>query len=305
MRWTIIAILTITYLSVTSQTTLAYLATPTTRLVSSEIEYTRGFREVPIKIERGKILIEASVDGEQGYLILDTGSPGMVINKKPIAGNDEMAFSVSRELQIQTTYVDQLSWGGIDRIGLEALAVDLGHLEASLGHNILGMLGYDMLADLTLIIDFPNQKLLLKPVDQGTILRTWSPKFSVPFELEYHLPVVEAVINGQALRLGVDTGTGSNLMSSELIEGSLASHFTLQDKERLQGLDQQVDLVEAGVMESIQLGGEVIEQPRFLSTDLAPLREATGLNIDGLLGYEFFKNYKCSIDFQSKRIYFW
>lgn len=304
MKWTMITILALLHLSVTSQTTLTYLETPS-RLVISEVEYSRGFRDVPIRVERGKVLIEASVDGEQGYLILDTGSPGMVVNKKPVAGNEEVAFSVSRELHIQTTYIDQLSWGGIDRIGLEALAVDLGHLEESLGYNILGMLGYDMLADLTIIIDFPNQKMLLKPISRGTILHTWSPKFSAPFELEYHLPVVEAFIDGEVVRLGIDTGTGSNLISSELIGGSLEDVFTVKDKERLQGLDQEVDLVPAGIIESMKLGGKVIEHPRFLVTDLAPLKENTGLNIDGLLGYEFFKNYKCSIDFRSHRIYFW
>jgi hypothetical protein len=287
-----------------SQTTVAFLKKAPS-LLTTNVHYTEGLKEVPIQVRKDKILVKASLDGEQGFLILDTGAPNMIVNKKVRSGNGEAAFSVSGELCVEPISINQLSWRGVEETHLEALAVDLSHLETALECKILGMIGYEMIKDLAIIIDFTNQKLLIEHKDEENVLRRFAPKYSIPFELASHLPIIEATINKQVVRLGIDTGTGSNLLDSKLTNGVLANHFTFHDIERLQGLDQQIEEVKAGTIDRLTIEGHEMLAPEFLAVDLTQLRLVTGLEIDGLLGYSFFDDYLFSIDFNKKRIYFW
>ncbi|MCG8329023.1 MAG: aspartyl protease family protein [Chitinophagales bacterium] len=305
MRWMIIILLAAIGISLNSQNTVAFLEMPH-RLPDTHLSPSNtGYKEVPFILRKGKMLVEARLENEQGYLILDTGAPMMVVNQPVVKTEEAKAFSVSRDLYVESVLVNQLEWGGMEEYGLEALAIDLSHLEHSLEHNILGMLGYEMIKDLNIIIDFPEKKLLIGASETSDILWQSPPKYNFPFEMERHIPVIEVSINDQKIRLGVDTGTESNLIDSRLTEGPLKDRFEATDVEHLQGLDQQLDLVPVGFIDTLFIEGHKIINQRFLATNLEPLRSSTDLQIDGLLGYAFFKNYKCSIDFQNKRIYFW
>lgn len=304
MRWMIIILLAAIGISLNSQNTVAFLEMPH-RLPDTHLSPSNtGYKEVPFILRKGKMLVEARLENEQGYLILDTGAPMMVVNQEVVKTEEAKAFSVSRDLYVESVLVNQLEWGGMEQYGLEALAIDLSHLEHSLEHNILGMLGYEMIKDLNIIIDFPEKKLLIG-ASKTDILWQSPPKYSFPFEMERHVPVIEVSINNQKIRLGVDTGTESNLIDSRLTEGAIKDHFEITDVEYLQGLDQQLDLVPVGYIDTLFIEGHKIINQRFLATNLEPLRNSTDLQIDGLLGYAFFRNYRCSIDFQNKRIYFW
>jgi hypothetical protein len=305
MRWKILVLLIAISVNTFSQSTVAYLETPT-RYISASLSAAYDFIDIPVQIKNEKILIEAMLDGESGYLILDTGAPGIIVNQKVIAVNGgAKAYSVNRELPIQEAYVEELRWGGIQELNMPALAVDLSHFEKSLDLRILGLIGFDVLKDYLIIIDYPARKLMVRAIGDSRELRNWAPRFSVPFELDQHVPIVEVEIDGRPVRMGMDTGTGSNLIDKHLVNEHFPGLFKAEEQARLQGLDQKVSLVPSGRLEALSVGGFEIRDEQFLLAELEALRAATGLRMDGLLGYEFFKNYRCAIDFANKRIYFW
>ena len=304
MRWMILVLLLEFYCAAPSQDS-ANLLYVSPGDVSFKMNTSSGLKEVDMLIKKGKILIEGELDGQRGFLILDTGAPGIIVNKKSTTSSEQAAFSVAREVNVQSVVVGELCWAGYEMSDLEAWGLDLSHLEQALGLRILGLLGYDSFKDLTLVIDFPGQKLLIEQAKPSKLIGLYQPRIEVPFELENHIPVVEATINGHNVRLGIDTGTKSNIIDSKLTQGVLASHFGNQEVERLQGLDQQIDIVTSGDIDELYLGTEMFQQLHFLNVGLEQLRAATGINIDGLLGYSFFESYKCLIDFERKRIYLW
>jgi hypothetical protein len=304
MRWMILVLLLEFYCTAPSQDS-ANLLYVSPGEVSFKMNTSSGLKEVDMLIKKGKILIEGELDGQRGFLILDTGAPGIIVNKKSLASSEQAAFSVAREVNVQSVVVGELCWAGYEMKALEAWALDLSHLEQALDLKILGLLGYDIFKELTVVIDFPGEKLLIEQAKPSKLIGLYQPKIEIPFELEGHIPVVEANINGYTVRLGIDTGTKSNIIDSKLTQGVLASHFGSQETERLQGLDQQIDIVTSGKIDELCLGTEKLHELHFLTVKLEQLRRATGLTIDGLLGYAFFESYKCLIDFERGRIYLW
>lgn len=304
MRWMIIVVLASICFTAPSQSTVAFL-NRAPRTLTAKTTPAFGLREFPLLIKKGKVLVEATLEGENGFFILDTGAPGVVINRKLQKEAGTNAFSISRDLIVHSIVVKHMSWAGFEESDLEALAVDLSHLEQSLNHNILGLIGYEMLKDVTLIIDFPNQKLHIDSGQQSNMSRRFSPQYSFAFELENHIPVVQMVIGEQQLRFGIDTGSGGNLIDAVLVNGELSKHFVSSHEAEIQGLDQQIDRVLSGSIDKLSIENYTISDATFLATDLTQLRQATELSIDGLLGYPFFKDYKCSFDFKNNRIYLW
>jgi hypothetical protein len=299
-----IILLTATANLLQAQNTVAFLKTPHPLTETRLSPISTPYAVVPFKEVKGKILVTASLEGEEGFLILDTGAPMMIVNQKVEATQAARGFSVSRDVAVTSTTVGQLKWGELELHSLEALAVDLSHLERSLNHPILGMLGYEMIRSLNIIIDFPAKQLLIGTSRDDMFWQS-PPLFSLPFRMEQHVPVIEAVIGQQSLKFGIDTGTEHNLIDSRLTEGVLQDAFTATDVTYLQGLDQQLDLVPVGTIDTMSIDNRQLAEQLFLAASLEGLQSATELNIDGLLGYSFFKNYKFCIDFKYERIYFW
>ncbi len=263
------------------------------------------YKTIPFQLVKGKILVAAEIDGNKGFLILDTGAPGIVINKKTSKQQAVQAFSVSREMVVHETTIQHMIWGGFEKTSVKAMALDLSHLEESLQQNILGLIGYEALKDLNLIINFSERQILLSSKKQKNFTDSFIPKYQLSFDIENHLPVVTLEVEGKALRFGIDTGSGGNLIDQKWAEKELKAYFSKDDTEQIRGLDQQIDEVQSGYLKLQSKKGNFFAEQKFLTLDLTPLRTSTELSIDGILGYPFFSSYICHIDFENKRITMW
>jgi predicted aspartyl protease len=119
---------------------------------------------------------------------------------------------------------------------------------------------------------------------------------SVPFELLNNHIYAAASIDGKPVRVLVDTG-GVNVLTP-----AAAKRLGVTSAGKLAGRgvgDEHVDLSFARVGE-VRLGGAVLSRPVFYVIDLGPLPDAEGTDFDGLVGFEMFRRFRVSIDYEAR-----
>lgn len=255
---------------------------------------------MPFDLDRGMIYVQAEVDGVRGQFILDTGAPGLVLNEIPQASADNpySAQSSGGEVSVGMKRVGRFEWAGRKLKWVEAVVVNLDHLEAVHQSPIKGMIGYDLLKEYFVFLDYSRRQLIIR-ADGAPPLK---PAVIFPFELDGHLPVVTVNVQGVALRLGLDTGAAANLLDKKW------QHlFPAADSDAVmgvQGLDQAVQRMPMGTLSGLRVQDEVFDAT-FVRMDLSHLQTASGQPLDGLLGYSFLSDYQIAIDYKTGRLLLW
>lgn len=288
-----------------AQQGIAFLNTAES-LIESEFTIEQNDVVLPFELDRGMIYVDAKVDDKQGQFILDTGAPSLVLNEKPrpTDNNPYTAQSCSAEVNIGLKQIEHFSWAGGQMEALEAITLDLSHLESARKARVDGMIGYDILKKNTLLLDFDKETLaLIRPRSW----KKWSenpPVASIPFNLVGHLPVVEVELNGKLVRLGVDTGAASNLMSEEVAQSLNQDVAHQETMAEIQGLDQEVKRAPVRQYE-FSAGKNKSFSSKFMLLDLSHLNKDAAFSLDGLLGYPFLSQYIVAIDYHRQILLLW
>jgi len=261
---------------------------------------------IPFEVCRGMIVVKASLNGQPGSFIVDTGAPLMVINKAPEPEAQQEARSFASAIAYAPEIIDRFQWAEMAFQNLDALALDISHLETSTQRPLSGMVGYNALHHYEVLFDYRQNRMALYDARRNVLHRTASPVLEVPFELQDHLPVVTIRAGGHKLAFGIDTGAGINLIDLRWLGQLPAGMLELQQEEQVRGMDQQMQTAPAGLISGLELDEFPLDaQMGFLFTDLQHLRANTGLKIDGLLGFPFLKNLVFSINYPKRKLYIW
>ncbi len=264
-----------------------------------------AFVSLPFTYESGLLLIPGQVDGETGFFLFDTGAPMLVVNRPSSGAGDSLkGNSLSSPLDLPLTRVKSLDWRGVRQTDVEALALDLSHLEQFSGKRILGLVGYEQFKQFELLFDFRQNRIHLLP-DKGNALHAAvRPSSEVAIELHDHLPLIPLTINGQTFIFGLDSGAGSNILDRQVAR-SLSINEEGTCTEAVQFLSRDVQLAARVNLEDIALEDTPIASQAFVVMDLSNLQAATGLQIAGILGTPFLKSQKLSIDLPCTTLYLW
>ncbi len=280
----------------TSKTNTFSLADGPAKPLSSSFELVRGI-----------ILVKAELDGEMANFILDTGSPMMILNDRATtASPGSQANTLHGSLSGEWKKIAKISWAGVQKFNLDALTLDISHLEYLTEKPIKGLIGYEFFGDYDLLLDFENEVVTLVPQDYVEIAGNWKLKAELPFSLEGHIPVIEANIGDVKVRLGLDTGSGTNLLDIARKKEIAPELLAPVQNARVVGLgaggSQQIDA--ADVLETT-IAGTNYWNMRYIFTDISALKNLKENNVDGLLGYPFFESGKFTINYGRKVIGFW
>ncbi|MBX2876340.1 MAG: aspartyl protease family protein [Saprospiraceae bacterium] len=304
MKWMII-ILILAHSSIYGQQAIAFLNKSKPEVVSIHSNKPANSYKIPIEIVRGMIYLEAEMNGTKGLFILDTGAPSLIVNQDKADGQQADALSLNAGIQVVETKVESFKIGGIRQRNLDALALDLSHLEQASGRQILGLVGYNVFEHFALLFDFDQQVLFLSPSSQKVQPSLNQPEATLPFTLHDHLPIVTVSIGKKQLKFGIDTGAASNLLDKRFLEEVTSSSIQYLPNEEIQGLDRRVQIVQAAKLTVNGEEGWDFGRSKFLFTDLSFLREHTGCQIDGLLGSPFLAKMDFSIDYPKRKINLW
>ncbi|HEV2046103.1 MAG TPA: retropepsin-like aspartic protease [Chthoniobacterales bacterium] len=250
------------------------------------------------------ILLPVQVNGSGPFeFILDTGA-GTSLLSSDLAKQLEMKIVGSNEGQsaggkvaVSLAKTDSLAVGEATLHDVDVGIVDLAHIGKTIGAKVDGDLGYNFLKQFRLTIDYCNCEVRL---DDPKRVENFgrSAKTEVPMRLASPakpLILVDVHANGRGpFQFAIDTGTSTTAITPELakqlgIKSSPIGPVTTGGA--------QVD-VTAGTLQSFQIGGAKIDNMTVVVADFfAMLSSAIGAKLDGIVGYNFLRNYKVVIDY--------
>jgi hypothetical protein len=268
---------------------------------------------MPFKLVGRLIAVDASVNGETGPFIIDTGSYAMVLNSRVYGkgqGGSKSTHSVNAEIhQVGGTWTDGLVLNQFQLSGRHADLIDLSPLERSKKSAIYGIIGYYNLKNYEVYIDFYLQQItLFETRSNGNrhddYLLTDQIVDTLDFVRRRHGIILETVVGNEEFRFALDTGAEINQLDNR-VGADMLKKFTPIDRVELVGMDGKGKEVIAGNLRDLYFNNiKSIEQMPTVLTRLKHSREAFGTRVDGVLGYWFIKDRRILLNYKKRQIYF-
>ncbi|WP_158521367.1 pepsin/retropepsin-like aspartic protease family protein [Chryseobacterium indologenes] len=268
---------------------------------------TRESIEIPFEVDNGIIYVQAQFNGERGTFILDSGAPDLILNSDAEnlvydSSNKSEASGVGGKVKKSgTAHIQSFDWYGITLSDGDVLSVSMSHLTK---RKILGLIGYRVFNDYILTFDYKKSKITgtLKTSLSQEKERNGKLLATIPFEMYKHIPVLQIEINGKMYNMGLDTGAAANLFYEKYVPELKESIIRYKESD-LTGIGGKVK-AKKGRVKKIIIRGVEYNKLNFIFEDatLTSLNQGSTLKLDGLLGYEFLKTYKTTIDFKAKEI---
>jgi predicted aspartyl protease len=253
------------------------------------------------------ILLPVQVNGSGPFeFILDTGAGTSLLSsdlakqlKVKIVGSKE-GQSAGGKVAVSLAKTESLAVGETELHDVDVGIVDLSHIGKTIGANVDGDLGYNFLKHFRLTIDYCNCEVGL---DDPKRVENFgrSAKTEVPMRLAgpaKPLILVDVHANGRGpFQFAIDTGT-----STTAITPGLAKELGIKSSPVGPATTggAHVD-VTAGTLQSFQVGGAKIDNMAVVVADFfAMLSNAIGAKLDGIVGYNFLRNYKVVIDYPNE-----
>ena len=256
-----------------------------------------NFEYIQFELINGLIVLSASVDGQEGNFILDTGSPQLLLNSK-VKKADFACVSVDRTMKAKYVDVDHLKIGNFEKHRIEAWATNLSFLEELLDLKISGLIGLDIITESRLWIDYENERIYLLPSSISTLPLNMGNRNTVALDFELSdqgMPVVHLPINQKSMYLAFDTGAGLSVLNHDV----LPEAFTTKNNNSQDG-DQNIDHF------NLRIGHLTIRNLAYISSDLQKFNEETSIKIDGILSVSSLNAQQVLIDYPNSKIYiFW
>lgn len=264
---------------------------------------------IPFELFGDHIIIQVSVDDSEPLdFIFDTGSGYTVIDDDVaetlnLAGKEiemNQASSAWHLIKHNTIAINHF----LMEKNTKVYSTDLDHLEISLGMDLDGIIGYDLLRHHSIYVNFDTKTMNI--YDHSN-----SPKRgdAIPFTLHVSIPVIEGsvVLNNDEPHDGtffVMTGAGTTLdFNSPYAEQWDVIHKTGKHYSYLvKGLGDYETPHYEGHVKSFKFGNQTIEDlPIGISA------AETGIQADkkvaGIIGSQILRMYNFTLDYGTKMLY--
>ena len=268
---------------------------------------------IPFESYGGLIVIKASINGEEeGNFILDSGANGLVINSKYFKYDQRiegLAYGVtgqvkdSGEKRLDSLMVDELYFDNVT-----AQTVDLNHIEVKKKLRLLGLVGYEVLKDFEIQLNYQERFITLSRLNYtGEIIDVLAhikdKVDSFAFQMGNHIPIIDVTINGKRKRMGLDTGAEYNLLDIRRNK-DVMTEFNLIRKLNIGGAGDESEEALAGKLYRLVLGKKYkCGAQSTVLIDMSNLHKIYGVNLDGIVGFEFLSPWIFSINYKKKMLY--
>src|ERR1700736_4750075 len=254
------------------------------------------------------ILVPVEVNGQGPFeFILDTGAGTSLIGteladklKVKLLGSKQ-GQSAGGAVSVSLAKLDSVSVGNAQLPDVDVGIVDLKHIGATVGAKIDGDLGYNFLKSFRVSIDYEKCQLRLDDPRKLDVFNRGGTEVGLRLANPAKpLILVDVHANRQGpFQFAIDTGTSTTAITPELAKrlGVAASPIG-------QGTTAGAHVaVTAGILDSFMVGGAKTEKMSVVVADFfAVLSKAVGARLDGIVGYNFLRNYKVVIDYPNERL---
>src|SRR3954469_3973945 len=255
------------------------------------------------------ILVPVEVNEHGPFdFILDTGAGTSLLSLElasklnvKVLGSKQ-GQSAGGAVSVSLAKVDSVAVGTARLPDLDVGIVDLKHIGTTVGAKIDGDLGYNFLKSFRISIDYEKCQLRL---DDPRRLDVFKRGGQTEVALRLANPakpliLVEVHANRKGpFQFAIDTGTSTTAITPEL-----AKELGVKASPIAPGTTAGAHVaVTAGVIDSFMVGGAKIDNmPVVIADFFAALSEAVGAKLDGIVGYNFLRNYKVVIDYPNERL---
>ena len=275
----------------------------------------KPFTSTKMELFGDHIFIHLSVDGSEPLdFIFDTGDGLPVIDldiaKKLNLNLDHKSTKTSAQGAIEGALIDHntIELNGIQlEKDIQLYASSLRHLEMSIGKNIDGIIGYDLLHHYVVRLNY--NELLFELYDENSYNHDGSG-YSFEFELDNYIPHIEGEVtlnDGQVLKgdFFINTGAGTTLdfntrfAEKNDIINKTGDHFSYP----VAGLSKKETTHYEGRVKRFDLGEfQFNELPIGISTAKHGIQN--NKKVAGILGNKVLKKFNITFDYSRKKIHF-
>lgn len=256
------------------------------------------------------ILLPVEVNGEGPFeFILDTGAGTSLLSSElgqklgiKIIGSRE-GQSAGGAVSVSLARVSSLAVASAKLDDVDVGLVDLSHIGKTIGAKIDGDLGYNFLKHFRITLDYRKNEIRFdnpkrfELAGQSMAVTEVAMRLASPAK---PLILVDVYANGRGpFQFAIDTGTSTTAITPELAKqlGVVSAPIGPATTG-----GAQVD-VTAAVLQSFQVGGARIDSLAVVAADFfAMLSNALGAKLDGIVGYNFLRNYKVTLDYPNETL---
>jgi len=268
------------------------LGSPSPRQADPLEDQSTAKAEVPFELYNGNLIIVKATLGpvKDVNLILDTGTSPTAISKKmadrlKLQGKTESLQTLNGTIQTQSVILPRIEIGPLHADSVRVVLQDLSFMEQSLGISLGGIAGLDILSTGSFAIDYRRRKIVFGPIAASTQ--------AVRFETQAPFLTVKAMIEGQEVRLLVDSGTWGLLVYRNRLR-------TAQEQLRF---DPNASISTAGGVTHVRWFRAVVSLGKdnlgARNVAIADVDSDPQNDFDGLLGFAKLGFRKVSFDFEN------
>lgn len=256
------------------------------------------------------VKIPVSVNGEGPFTFdLDTGASLTTLSKKLAEtlgiitrqGSRSEARGVGGSIPIE--YADAaISIGALEFESDEVYVLDFDKIRLG-AKNRDGVLGFTTLRHCMMSLNYSKQSFKLSR-NRSISKKTTGDYVRHPFEYikDSHLVGVPVHVNSEGpFDFVLDTGAGNSVITPELADRLCIEAKPVQGIAR--GVGGDVELKLAG-LEQISVHSATLVSPQVVVLDLSKVSPKGKLIENGIIGYDFLKNFETIIDYPKKQFSF-
>ena len=265
---------------------------------------------VPLRLVANTLIVSASLNRQpDSELLFDTGAENSITPEtaRKLGLDVEWGFRAvgfgSKTLNVGRTKIASVQIGGVTLFNQTFYVVPLPYaLTRGLEVHVIGVLGYQVLRNLPITINYQNEFLTLHNAQS---FHYSGNGVAVPFCLSDREPVVQGSIDGISGTFRIDTGSAAPLslfapyVAGQNLVQRFSAHLQGAAGEGLGGTETAF----FARVHTLSLGGVEIHQ---LSTELLQDTKGIGAQTDeaGDVGTEVLKRFNVTFDYPHRVIYF-
>jgi len=251
--------------------------------------------DLPFEIyNRNLIVVKGRIASlENVNIILDTGTTPTAISREiaehlGLRGNTKELVTLNGTIPTQSVTLTDIRIGAFSADSIRVDVQDLRSLEPKLGFPIGAIVGLDILGTTPFMIDYRKRKV---------VFGAPTTRKAVRFESKVPLLTVKVRIEGQELRLVLDSGTPELIVFRNRIKFSPAQRLAGPDRfiATIAGLQPSQSFLAS----SVSLGNQNLGPQTVVIADSDGPR---GTDWDGLLGFASVGFQKVSFDFENETL---
>lgn len=259
------------------------------------------------------ILVPVFIAGRGPYsFVLDTGAGPTLVSKELAEalslprGETQTARGAGGEVVLVQSVLPSLRLGDeiLDEVAVSIM--DLAFIGRVIGATVDGDLGHSVLRHFALTLDYAaNVLTLARPSAKEGASPTRSHESTMPFRLAHPskpLIVVPALVNGQGpFDFAVDTGASSTTLCLEFAKSLGLPMQEIQDLTggggRVRGWRTHLESLSIGLARREALAAAV-------SDFLVPLSQVLGVKLLGIVGFNFLRHFRVTVDYPAQILAF-